>query len=177
MKNNAMIDNFDISFIINYLKEYDIKLLSKEEQYKLFIELEDGSEEAREKLILHNLLLVIAMANKYVGVGYDALELFDMGCLGLIIAVDRFDYKRGLCFSTYAKFWIKQTILRSITNELKVLRLPVELTYKILKMKKFISDYYSMNGYLPTNDEISKSLQLPIDKIDNYKQLLDEIVH
>ena len=176
MKNNAMIDNFDISFIINYLKEYDIKLLSKEEQYKLFIELEDGSEEAREELILHNLLLVIAMANKYVGVGYDASELFDMGCLGLIIAIDKFEYKRGLCFSTYAKFWIKQTILRSITNELKVLRLPVELTYKILKMKKFISDYYSTNGYLPTNDEISKSLQLPIDKIDNYKQLLDEIV-
>lgn len=176
MKNNYMIDNRDISFITNYLKENDIRLLSKEEQYKLFIELEVGSKVAREKLILHNLPLVIAIANKYVGVGYSVLELFDMGCLGLIIAVDKFDYKRGLCFSTYAKFWIKQTILRSITSELRMQRLPDELSYKVLKMKKFISEYYSTNGYFPTNDEISKSLQLPIDKIDDYKILLNEII-
>ena len=171
-----MIDNRDISFITNYLKENDIRLLSKEEQYKLFIELEVGSKVAREKLILHNLPLVIAIANKYVGVGYSVLELFDMGCPGLIIAVDKFDYKRGLCFSTYAKFWIKQTILRSITSELRMQRLPDELSYKVLKMKKFISEYYSTNGYFPTNDEISKSLQLPIDKIDDYKILLNEII-
>lgn len=176
MKNNYMIDNRGTSFITNYLKENDIRLLSKEEQYKLFIELEAGSKAAREKLIFHNLPLVIAIANKYVGVGYSVLELFDMGCLGLIIAVDRFDYKRGLCFSTYAKFWIKQTILGSITNELRMLRLPVKLTYKVLKMKKFISEYYFTNGYFPTNDEISKSLQLPIDKIDDYKQLSKEII-
>lgn len=96
MINSYMIDNRDISFITNYLKENDIRLLSKEEQYKLFIELEVGSKVAREKLILHNLPLVIAIANKYVGVGYSVLELFDMGCPGLIIAVDKFDYKRGL---------------------------------------------------------------------------------
>lgn len=171
-----MIDNFDISFIINYLNEYDIKLLSKEEQYKLFLELEDGSKEAREKLILHNLPLVISIANKYVGVGYSVLELFDMGCLGLIIAVDRFDYKKEISFSTYAEYWIKHTILRSIANELKIVRLPVGLTYKVLRMKKFISGYYSMYGVLPTNDEISERLQLPIDKIDDYKILLDEII-
>lgn len=176
MKNNAIFDNFDISFITNYLEEYDIRPLSKEEQYKLFIELEDGSKDAREKLILHNLLLVVAMANKYVGVGYDASELFDMGCLGLIIAVDKFDYKKGTCFSTYAKFWIKQTILRTIANELRIVRIPVGLTYKILRMKKFISEYISMNGSFPTNEEISERLQLPIDKIDDYKILLNEIV-
>lgn len=176
MKNNYMIDNRDISFITNYLKENDIRLLSKEEQYKLFIELEVGSKVAREKLILHNLPLVIAIANKYVGVGYSVLELFDMGCLGLIIAVDRFDYKKEISFSTYAEYWIKHTILRSIANELKIVRLPVGLTYKVLRMKKFISEYYSMYGVLPTNDEISERLQLPIDKIDDYKILLDEII-
>lgn len=176
MKNNYMVDNRDISFITNYLKENDIRLLSKEEQYKLFIELEVGSKVAREKLILHNLPLVIAIANKYVGVGYSVLELFDMGCPGLIIAVDRFDYKKEISFSTYAEYWIKHTILRSIANELKIVRLPVGLTYKVLRMKKFISEYYSMYGVLPTNDEISERLQLPIDKIDDYKILLDEII-
>ena len=176
MKNNIMIDNFDISFIINYLKEYDIKPLSKEEQYKLFMELEDGNKEAREKLILHNLLFVIAIANKYVGVGYDISELFDMGCQGLIIAVDRFNYKRDVCFSTYAKFWIKNTILGNITNDLRMLRLPKELTYKVLKMKKFISEHYSVCGSLPTNEEISKKVEIPVNKIDDYKILLDEVI-
>ena len=105
-----------IDLILDYIDEYQLDTLSKEDQYKLFEEMEQGSFEAREQLILHNLCLVIFITKRYKDKANDISEIFNVGCEGLMTAIEKFDYKKGYCFSTYAKYWIKGYINRYLVK-------------------------------------------------------------
>lgn len=162
-----------MDLILEYIDEYQLNTLSKEDQYKLFKDMEQGSIEAREQLILHNLCLVISIAKKFKDKVYDISELFNVGCQGLIIAIERFDYKKGYCFSTYAKYWIKGYINRYLVKNYFNFKVPIAFITEILKVKKYILTYYSQYGIQPTNTEIATELHVSKDEVLEYKALLD----
>ncbi len=162
-----------MDLILEYIDEYQLNTLSKEDQYKLFKDMEQGSIEAREQLILHNLCLVISIAKKFKDKVYDISELFNVGCQGLIIAIERFDYKKGYCFSTYAKYWIKGYINRYLVKNYFNFKVPIAFITEILKVKKYILTYYSQYGIQPTNTEIATELHVSKDEVLEYKVLLD----
>lgn len=165
-----------ISLILDYIDEYELDTLSKEDQYKLFKEMEQGSFEAREQLILHNLRLVISIAKKYKNKAYDISELFNVGCQGLIMAIKRFDYKKGYCFSTYAKYYIEGLIIKYLKENFFNFKVPITFVNKVLKVKKYILTYYSQYGSEPTNTEIATELHISEDEVLEYKALLDNTI-
>ena len=135
--------------------------------------MEQGDFEAREQLILHNLCLVISIAKKYKDKVYDISELFNVGCLGLIKAIEKFDYKKGYCFSTYAKHWIEGYINRYLIKNYFNFNVPIRYVTEIIKIKKYILKYYSYYGTKPSDSEIASKLNISEDKIVEYKELLD----
>lgn len=163
----------EIKLVIDFIDEYQLDILSKEEQTKLFISMEQGDFEAREQLILHNLFLVISIAKKYKDKVYDISELFNVGCLGLIKAIEKFDYKKGYCFSTYAKHWIEGYINRYLIKNYFNFNVPIRYVTDIIKIKKYILKYYSYYGTKPSDSEIASKLNISEDKIVEYKALLD----
>lgn len=163
----------EIKLIIDFIDEYQLDILSKEEQIKLFISMEQGNFEAREQLILHNLCLVISIAKNYKDKVYDISELFNVGCLGLIKAIEKFDYKKGFCFSTYAKHWIEGYINRYLIKNYFNFNAPIRYVTESIKIKKFILKYYSYYGKKPSDSEMASKLHLSEDKIVEYKALLD----
>ena len=142
-----------------YLKEIGkIKLLKREEELNLGEKIATAKEEeakiARKKLIQANLRLVVSIAKKYTGQGVLFMDLVQEGSLGLIHAVDKFDYKKGFKFSTYATWWIKQAISRAISNNSKVIRIPVHMEEKIKNYKKMYADLTNKLGREPDDEEI-----------------------
>ncbi|MBR1907968.1 sigma-70 family RNA polymerase sigma factor [bacterium] len=165
----------DDDLLQNYLKDVGkIKLLSfNEEQFLGKTIKEDKKEKAiyaKQKLIQANLRLVVSIAKKYIGQGVLFMDLVQEGSLGLIKAAEKYDYTRELKFSTYATWWIKQAIIRAISNHSKTIRIPVHMNDKIRKYKKAYTDLSLKNGKEPTDKEIAEALKINVKRIDTIKK-------
>lgn len=143
---------------INYIFPDDMSLLSFEEEQLYFKRLEEGDKETKKVLVEHNMKLVHSIANQYQSIYEDTEDLIQAGVFGLIRAIDKFDYHRGLKFSTYAVHWIRQSVQREITNSGRTIRLPVHVQEKISKIRKFKEDYFGKYGTEPDVREISAAL-------------------
>ena len=149
-----------------YLKEIGrIPLLTAEEEIELAIKISEDDEKAKKRLAEANLRLVVSIAKRYVGRGMQFLDLIQEGNLGLIKAVDKFDYTKGFKFSTYATWWIRQAITRAIADQARTIRIPVHMVETINKVKKAKSQLLHTNGHEPTPEEISEFLDMPVDKV------------
>lgn len=149
-----------------YLKEIgSYPLLTIEEEIQLAKEIEQGSEEAKKSLAESNLRLVVSIAKRYVGRGLSFLDLIQEGNLGLIKAVDKFDYTKGYKFSTYATWWIRQAITRSIADQSRTIRIPVHMSEVINKTYRVSRTLLQELGREPTEQELSDAMKLPIEKV------------
>ena len=150
-----------------YLKEIgNIPLLTAEEEVFLAQRIEKGDEQARKQLIEANLRLVVSIAKKYVGRGMSFLDLIQEGNMGLMKAVEKFDYKKGNKFSTYSTWWIRQAITRGISDTAKTIRVPVHMVETINKTLRTSRMLLQELGREPTNEEIAKKMNMPVAKID-----------
>jgi len=151
----------------SYLKDIGkIKLLKPAEERELGKLITQGDINAKRKLVKANLRLVVSIAKKYTGQGVLFLDLVQEGSLGLIRAAERFDYKKGFKFSTYATWWIKQTIVRAIANNSKTIRIPVHMAEKIRNLKKAVKELTEKLDREPYPSEIAIKMNLPLKKVN-----------
>ena len=149
-----------------YLKEIGrVPLLSAEEEIELAMRKAQGDQFARKRLSEANLRLVVSIAKRYVGRGMQFLDLIQEGNMGLIKAVEKFDYRKGYKFSTYATWWIRQAITRAIADQARTIRIPVHMVETITKVKKVSSQLLHKNGHEPSVDEIAQELNMPVDRV------------
>ena len=149
-----------------YLKEIGrVPLLTTEEEIELAQRMAKGDPYAKKRLSEANLRLVVSIAKKYVGRGMQFLDLIQEGNLGLIKAVEKFDYTKGFKFSTYATWWIRQAITRAIADQARTIRIPVHMVETITKVKKVSSQLLHENGHDPSPEEIADKLNMPVDKV------------
>ena len=172
---NNIVNNDDI--LQMYLKEIGRKkILTRKEEFELGKLIQEGNieeqEKAKKKLIQANLRLVVSIAKKYIGQGVLFMDLVQEGSLGLIKAAEKFDYKKNFKFSTYATWWIKQTIIRAISNHARTIRIPVHMLEKIRRYKKACNDVISSNIYENDDETISKLAGLDSKKIEEIKNAL-----
>ena len=160
-----------------YLKEIGkVPLLSAEEEVELAKRMEQGDEWAKQKLCEANLRLVVSIAKKYVGRGMLFLDLIQEGNLGLIKAVDKFDYTKGYKFSTYATWWIRQAITRSIADQARTIRIPVHMVETINKLIRVSRQLLQENGREPTPDEIAEEMGITVEKVREILKIAQEPV-
>lgn len=160
-----------------YLKEIGkVPLLSPEEEIELAKQMEMGNEYAKKRLAEANLRLVVSIAKRYVGRGMQFLDLIQEGNLGLIKAVEKYDYSKGFKFSTYATWWIRQAITRSIADQARTIRIPVHMVETINKVKKVSSQLLHKNGHEPTAEEIADEIDMSVDKVREIMRVAQEPV-
>ena len=160
-----------------YLKDIGrVPLLSPEEEIELAIRIENNDREAKEILTKANLRLVVSIAKKYVGRGMMFLDLIQEGNLGLIKAVDKFDHSKGFKFSTYATWWIRQSITRAIADQGRTIRIPVHMVETINKVKKASNMLLHRDGKEPTPEDIAKELGIGVDKVREILRISQEPV-
>ena len=172
---SAVVNNDDI--LQMYLKEIGRKrMLTKREEIELGRMIQEGTgeekEKARKKLVQANLRLVVSIAKKYIGQGVLFMDLVQEGSLGLIKAAEKFDYRKNFKFSTYATWWIKQTIIRAISNQSRTIRIPVHMLEKIRRYKKACSDIVSSDILEADEETISKISGLDSKKIEEVKNAI-----
>ncbi|MBR4122543.1 MAG: RNA polymerase sigma factor RpoD, partial [Erysipelotrichaceae bacterium] len=160
-----------------YLKEIGkVPLLSAEEEIKLAQQMEEGDEEAKKALAEANLRLVVSIAKRYVGRGMLFLDLIQEGNMGLIKAVEKFDYRKGYKFSTYATWWIRQAITRAIADQARTIRIPVHMVETINKLIRVSRQLLQELGREPSPEEIAKEMNMPEDRVREILKISQEPV-
>ena len=175
------IENIDLSVpdgvsiddpVRMYLKEIGkVPLLSADEEVELAKRMENGDIEAKKKLAEANLRLVVSIAKRYVGRGMLFLDLIQEGNLGLIKAVEKFDYKKGYKFSTYATWWIRQAITRAIADQARTIRIPVHMVETINKYVRVQRQLLQELGREPQPEEIAKHMNMPVDRVREIQKI------
>ena len=160
-----------------YLKEIGrVPLLSMEEEKQLAERMAQGDTNAKKRLCEANLRLVVSIAKKFVGRGMQFLDLIQEGNLGLLKAVEKFDYNKGFKFSTYATWWIRQAITRAIADQARTIRIPVHMVETITKVKKASSQLLHETEHDPTTEEIAERLEMPVERIQEIIRIAQDPV-
>ena len=186
LEEDIEIENIDLSVpdgisiedpVRMYLKEIGkVPLLSAQEEIELAKRLEKGDADAKKRLAEANLRLVVSIAKRYVGRGMLFLDLIQEGNLGLIKAVEKFDYKKGFKFSTYATWWIRQAITRAIADQARTIRIPVHMVETINKLIRVSRQLLQELGREPTPEEIAKEMNLSVDRVREILKISQEPV-
>jgi len=180
------IENIDLSIpeglsiedpVRMYLKEIGkVPLLTAEEEIELAKRMENGDEEAKKRLAEANLRLVVSIAKRYVGRGMLFLDLIQEGNLGLIKAVEKFDFRKGFKFSTYATWWIRQAITRAIADQARTIRIPVHMVETINKLIRVSRQLLQTLGREPTPEEIAEEMKIPVERVREILKISQEPV-
>lgn len=186
VENDVEVEKIDLSVpdgvsiedpVRMYLKEIGkVPLLTAEEEIELAKRMELGDQEAKKRLAEANLRLVVSIAKRYVGRGMLFLDLIQEGNLGLIKAVEKFDYRKGYKFSTYATWWIRQAITRAIADQARTIRIPVHMVETINKVIRVSRQLLQELGHDPSPEEIAKEMNMPVDRVRDILKIAQEPV-
>lgn len=172
VKEQTMADNS----LKLYFKEMSaINLLTAEEEQALAARIAEGDQSAKDELVEANLRLVVSLAKHYQGCGISLQDLIQEGNVGLMKAAEKFDASKGFKFSTYAAWWIKQTITRAIADQSKTIRIPVHMTENINRVRKVSRDLATVLGHEPTDAEIAKEMNVTVEEVKLFKSYMADV--